>query len=78
MSKPITGACLCGRVKYQVTGPFDLFYLNSDDEWQCDPYSEDGRAKVEATLDLRLPSLVSFLSNTLLGAQVLPAEAPSA
>ncbi len=27
MSKPIHGGCLCGRVKYQVTGPFDMFYL---------------------------------------------------
>ena len=27
MSKPIHGGCLCGRVKYQVSGPFDMFYL---------------------------------------------------
>jgi len=27
MSKTITGACLCGRVRYQVSGPFDAFYL---------------------------------------------------
>jgi len=27
MSKAITGGCLCGRVKYQVSGPFDAFYL---------------------------------------------------
>ena len=27
MNKPITGACLCGRVKYRVTGPFDVFPL---------------------------------------------------
>jgi hypothetical protein len=27
MSKPILGACLCGRVQYQVTGPFDAFHL---------------------------------------------------
>jgi len=27
MTKPIKGACLCGKVQYQVTGPFDAFYL---------------------------------------------------
>ncbi|MDC1286598.1 GFA family protein [Gammaproteobacteria bacterium] len=27
MSKAIKGACLCGRVQYQVSGPFDAFYL---------------------------------------------------
>jgi hypothetical protein len=27
MSKTITGGCLCGRVRYQVTGPFDAFHL---------------------------------------------------
>lgn len=27
MSKPIKGGCLCGRVQYQVTGPFDAFHL---------------------------------------------------
>ncbi|MFZ9037636.1 MAG: GFA family protein, partial [Gammaproteobacteria bacterium] len=27
MSEPIKGACLCGRVRYQVTGPFDEFHL---------------------------------------------------
>jgi len=27
MSKPIKGGCLCGRVQYQVTGPFDRFHL---------------------------------------------------
>ena len=27
MSDPIKGACLCGRVQYQVTGPFDVFHL---------------------------------------------------
>lgn len=27
MNQPITGACLCGQVKYQVSGPFDAFHL---------------------------------------------------
>ena len=27
MSKPIRGGCLCGRVQYEVTGPFDAFHL---------------------------------------------------
>ncbi|HKJ53436.1 MAG TPA: GFA family protein [Gammaproteobacteria bacterium] len=27
MSKPIKGGCLCGRVQYQVTGPFERFHL---------------------------------------------------
>jgi hypothetical protein len=27
MSKPIKGGCLCGRVQYQVSGPFDAFHL---------------------------------------------------
>ena len=27
MSKPIKGACLCGQVQYQVTGPFEVFHL---------------------------------------------------
>ncbi len=27
MSETIKGACLCGRVQYQVTGPFDVFHL---------------------------------------------------
>lgn len=27
MSKPISGACLCGRVKYRVRGPFSAFHL---------------------------------------------------
>jgi len=27
MSNPIKGACLGGRVQYQVSGPFDAFYL---------------------------------------------------
>jgi hypothetical protein len=27
MNKPIHGACLCGKVQYRVTGPFDAFYL---------------------------------------------------
>jgi hypothetical protein len=27
MSKAITGACLCKRVQYKVTGPFDVFHL---------------------------------------------------
>ena len=27
MSDAITGACLCGRVKYRVEGPFDFFHL---------------------------------------------------
>lgn len=27
MDKTITGACLCGRVKYQVSGPLDVFHL---------------------------------------------------
>ncbi len=27
MSKPIEGACLCGRVQYQVSEPFDAFHL---------------------------------------------------
>jgi hypothetical protein len=27
MSEAIKGACLCGRVQYQVSGPFDAFHL---------------------------------------------------
>ena len=27
MSNPIQGACLCGRVQYQVTGPFEQFHF---------------------------------------------------
>ena len=27
MTKPIDGACLCGRVRYRVTGPFEVFHL---------------------------------------------------
>lgn len=27
MSETISGACLCGRVQYQVSGPFDAFHL---------------------------------------------------
>jgi len=27
MSETISGACLCGRVRYQVSGPFDVFHL---------------------------------------------------
>jgi len=27
MSKPISGACLCGRVQYRVRGPFLAFHL---------------------------------------------------
>lgn len=27
MSKAIKGGCLCGRVQYQVSGPFDAFHL---------------------------------------------------
>ena len=27
MSKPIRGGCLCGRVQYQGSGPFDFFHL---------------------------------------------------
>ena len=27
MSETISGACLCGRVRYQVSGPFDAFHL---------------------------------------------------
>ncbi len=27
MSKPISGGCLCGRVRYRVSGPFDCFHL---------------------------------------------------
>ena len=27
MSKPIHGGCLCGRVQYEVSGPFDAFHL---------------------------------------------------
>ncbi len=27
MSNPIHGACLCGQVQYQVSGPFDAFHL---------------------------------------------------
>ena len=27
MSAPIKGSCLCERVRYQVTGPFDVFHL---------------------------------------------------
>ncbi len=27
MSDRLTGGCLCGRVQYRVTGPFDKFYL---------------------------------------------------
>jgi hypothetical protein len=27
MNKPIRGGCLCGKVQYQVTGPFDAFHL---------------------------------------------------
>jgi hypothetical protein len=27
MSNPIHGTCLCGRVQYQVSGPFDAFHL---------------------------------------------------
>ena len=27
MSKAIHGACLCGKVQFQVTGPFDVFHL---------------------------------------------------
>lgn len=27
MSEPIEGGCLCGRVRYRVSGPFDAFHL---------------------------------------------------
>lgn len=27
MSEKITGACLCGQVKYRVTGPFEVFHI---------------------------------------------------
>ena len=27
MSKAINGGCLCGQVRYQVSGPFDSFHL---------------------------------------------------
>ena len=27
MSTPIQGSCLCERVRYQVTGPFEVFHL---------------------------------------------------
>ena len=27
MSKPLRGGCLCGRVQYEVSGPFDRFHL---------------------------------------------------
>ena len=27
MSEPIQGACLCGRVRFQITGPFEEFHL---------------------------------------------------
>lgn len=27
MSEPIHGSCLCGRVQYRVSGPFDTFHL---------------------------------------------------
>lgn len=27
MSKPIHGGCLCGKVQFQVNGPFDAFHL---------------------------------------------------
>ena len=27
MTQPIQGSCLCERVRYQVTGPFEVFHL---------------------------------------------------
>lgn len=27
MSEPIKGGCLCGKVQYQVSGPFEAFHL---------------------------------------------------
>ncbi len=27
MSETIKGGCLCGRVQYQVSGPFDMFHI---------------------------------------------------